>query len=123
MTEVPRFQYLDFPAYAVDTKAVLGESKAADISKAYATAPSKLIRHQEFRILESTDGWSKSDSKVLSVRYLKVNPGMEGDLIKRQRELWKPYYDDAVAAGRAAGWAALQIRFERRRAGPISTSP
>lgn len=111
MTEVAKFQYLDFPAYYGDPKDVIGEAKAAGMSKAYAQAPSKLVRVQEFRILESTDGWSKADSKVLQVRYLGSNPGMEGDLIKRQREVWRPFYEDAVQAGRATGWAALQIRF------------
>lgn len=111
MIEVPEFQYLDLPAHAPDAKTVLGEAKTAEMSKSYAAAPSKLVRHHEFRIIESTGGWSKADSKILSVRYLKANPGMEGDLIKRQHEIWKPYYEDAVAAGHATGWAALQIRF------------
>lgn len=113
MIEVPRFQYLDFPAYFLDAKAVLGEAKVAEISKANAAIPSTLVRIQDFRILESTDGWSKADSNVVTVRYVTPNPGMEGDLIKRQRELWKPYYEDAVAAGHSTGWAALEIRFRR----------
>lgn len=111
MTEVAKFQHLDFPAYYGDAKDVLGEAKAAEMSKAYAQAPSKLVRVQEFRIRESTDGWSKADSKVLQVRYIGYKPGMEGDLIKRQREIWKPFYEDAVQTGRSTGWAALQIRF------------
>lgn len=81
------------------------------MKKDVAAAPSKLVRVDEFRILESTGGWSKAESKVLQVRYLKANPGMEGDLIKRQTEFWKPYYEDTTAAGVTTGWAALQIRF------------
>jgi hypothetical protein len=111
ITEVPRFQDLDFPAYFIDPKTVLGETKAAEMPKAAAASPSKLVRVEEFRILESTKGWSKADSKVLHVRYLKANPGMEGDLLKRQTEFWKPYWEDTTAAGVTTGWAALQIRF------------
>lgn len=111
MIEVATFQHLDFPALYGVPKDVLGEAKAAERTKAFAQAPSKLVRVQEFRMIESTDGWSKADSKVMQVRYLKVNPGMECDVTKRQREMWKPFYEDTVQAGKATGWAALQIRF------------
>ncbi|MBL8292981.1 MAG: hypothetical protein JNN08_14140 [Bryobacterales bacterium] len=111
MTEVPQFQYLDFPAHMGDPKLVLGEAKAAEMRKAAAKAPSHLVRVQELRLFHSTEGWSKADAKVLQVRYLKTEPGTEGDMVGRFREFWKPFYEDSVKAGHATAWAALQARF------------
>jgi hypothetical protein len=61
--------------------------------------------------VESTENWSGAKTGYLHVRFMKPGEGKSAALTIFERDIWKPYYEDAVRAGINTGWAFGTVRF------------
>ena len=70
-----------------------------------------MVRQDLAAILESTANWSAAETRYLRVRFMKPREGKSAALASQERDVWKPYYEDAVQAGVNTGWAFTALRF------------
>ncbi len=119
VTEFPDFAAMENPYGGTDRKKVLGDQKYAQLMG--MTGPArKIVREDLLRLAESTEGWSKADARVLDVAFLKPVEGKTADLLKVQRDFFKPSSEDAVKSGLKAGWATMGVRQPSRADAPYS---
>lgn len=107
--ECAKFSDLETSVMDPDLQDTLGDATAAGAMK--VRLPRKVVRQDLLAILESTENWSVAKSGYLRVRFMKPHEGKSAELTKQEREIWKPYFEDSVRAGRNTGWAFAAVRF------------
>jgi hypothetical protein len=53
---------------------------------------------------------ARAQGAYVQVDYMKALPGMERAYVDLERDVWKPYHQALVDAGRRAGWALYAVR-------------
>ena len=110
VTVYPSWAALENPYKGLRFADVLGEAKANAIRSA-TSAARKMLRAETLSLAYATDNFLKSDHSVLSVHFLKANPGRADDFLRVQRDYYLPMNSEVSKANQgASGWASTVLR-------------